>query len=67
MAPHAEAAGQVQRLHGLRLHLAENRLADGLKLVVELVIDLGRAVGEAEPGQGMLRATSTTSLPQPAP
>lgn len=62
VAPHAEAAGQVQRLHGLRLHLAENRLADGLKLVVELVIDLGRAVGEAEPAQGTLRAPSTTSL-----
>lgn len=51
VAPHAKAAGQVQCLHGLRLHLAENRLADGLELVVELVVDLGRAVGEAGGGE----------------
>lgn len=38
VAPHAEAAGnrQVQRVHGLRLHLAEHRLAHGLDLPVHL-------------------------------
>lgn len=30
----SEAAGQVQGLHGLRLHLAEHRLAHRLKLAV---------------------------------
>lgn len=52
VAPHAEAAGQIQRLHCLRLHLAENGLAHGLELVVELVVDLGRAAGDAWGGEG---------------
>lgn len=47
MAPHAEAAGQVQSLHSLRLHLTKNGLTHSLKLVVELIIDLWRAVGDA--------------------
>lgn len=38
VAPHAEAARhrQVQRVHGLRLHLAEHRLAHGLDLPIHL-------------------------------
>lgn len=32
----AEAAGQIQRLHGLRFHLAEHRLAHRLELAVHL-------------------------------
>lgn len=56
VAPHAEAAGQIQRLHRLRLHLAENGLAHGLELVVELVVDLGRAAGDAWGGEGWDRA-----------
>lgn len=59
MAPHAEAAGQVQSLHGLRLHLTKNRLTHSLKLVVELIIDLQRAVGD---GWGGIH--SIHSLPQ---
>jgi len=47
VAPHAEAAGQVQSLHSLRLHLTKNGLTHSLKLVVELIIDLWRAVGDA--------------------
>ena len=36
VAPCAEAARQIQGLHGLRLHLAEDRLAHGFKLPVDL-------------------------------
>lgn len=42
MAAHAEATGQVQGLHSLRLHLPKNRLAHSLKLVVQLIINLER-------------------------
>lgn len=38
VAPRAEAAWQVQRLHGLRLDLAEDRLAHRLKLPVDLCL-----------------------------
>ena len=38
VAPGAEAARQVQGLHGLRLHLAEHRLAHRLELTVDLCL-----------------------------
>lgn len=34
VTPGSEAAGEVQSLHGLGLHLTEHRLAHGLKLAI---------------------------------
>lgn len=52
VAPHAEAAGhrQVQRLHGLRLQLAEHRLAHRLELPVHLHLADLRAHGAVTRG-----------------
>lgn len=41
MAPHAETAGQVQGVHGLRLELPKHRPAHGLQLLVQLLAELG--------------------------
>lgn len=40
MAPHAETAGQVQGVHGLRLELPKHRSAHGLQLLVQLLAEL---------------------------
>lgn len=45
MAPHAETAGQVQGVHGLRLKLPKHGPAHGLQLLVELLAELGRGPG----------------------
>lgn len=40
VAASSEHAGQIQRLHSLRLHLPEHGLAHGLKLAVECISQL---------------------------
>lgn len=71
VAPHAEAAGhgQVQRLHRLRLQLAEHRLTHGLELPVHLHLAHLRTHRVANtwrlpPGGGPTSPLEVSSIPR---